>query len=198
MFNWSHDPEQDILTNNPVIYIITPENMAFRQSESLRSNNLNSFIKFKDKDTADKYTSKEYLSKYNLSDNKLTFVKVEEYIDGLQKDLTQTILWLSGAILGALLLSILLLLSLAYVYRLSNNEKLYVSKFLGFDFLKMYTLPLISILFIWTINIIVVSLSGSKIGIILIIIYGIIQLSIFYFYMTKNDTKQLLLSIKEK
>ena len=198
VFNWSHDPEQDILTNNPVIYIITPENMAFRQSESLRSNNLNSFIKFKDKDTADKYTSKEYLSKYNLSDNKLTFVKVEEYIDGLQKDLTQTILWFSGAILGALLLSILLLLSLAYVYRLSNNEKLYVSKFLGFDFFKMYTLPLISILFIWTINIIVVSLSGSKIGIILIIIYGIIQLSIFYFYMTKNDTKQLLLSIKEK
>lgn len=198
IFNWSRDTEKDIMVSNPVIYIITPQNMNYQQSESLRSNDLNGYIKFKDAATANKYTNIDYLKKYGLEDNKIKFVAIKDFIDGLQKDLSQTILWFFGVILGIISLSVILLISLSHVYRISNNERLYVSKFLGFSFFKMYKVPIVLIIFIWTIEIALVFLFHSKIGIILVLIYGLIQILIFYLYMSKNDIKQLLLSIKER
>ncbi|MEK4817499.1 amino acid ABC transporter permease [Macrococcoides caseolyticum] len=198
VFNWSRDTEKNIMVSNPIIYIVTPQNMNYQQSESLRSNDLNGYIKFKDKETAKKYTNKDYLKKYGLEDNKIKFVAIKDFIDGLQKDLSQTILWFLGVIIGIILLSIILLISLSYVYRVSNNERLYVSKFLGFNFFKMYKVPMILIIVVWIIEMVLVCLFHSKIGVILVIIYGIIQILIFYLYMSKNDIKQLLLSIKER
>lgn len=186
------------MVKDPIIYIITPENMNYLQSESLRSNDLNSYIKFKDRKTAENYTTKSYLEQYHLADNELKFVPIQVFIDGLQKDLAETIVWFGSFIVGALMLSILLLISLAYVYRLTHYERLYISKFLGFSFFKMYSLPMILILSIWAIDMLVVLFWPSKSGIVSITIYGVIQLLIFYLYMSRNDIKQLLLTIKEK
>ncbi|PWZ94404.1 hypothetical protein DD865_12290, partial [Staphylococcus pseudintermedius] len=63
---------------------------------------------------------------------------------------------------------------------------------------KMYSLPMILILSIWAIDMLVVLFWPSKSGIVSITIYGAIQLLIFYLYMSRNDIKQLLLTIKEK
>lgn len=62
----------------------------------------------------------------------------------------------------------------------------------------MYSLPMILILSIWAIDMLVVLFWPSKSGIVSITIYGAIQLLIFYLYMSRNDIKQLLLTIKEK
>lgn len=198
VFNWNTEAKGGITTLDAVIYMVTPENMHFKQSESLRVNDLSGFIKFKDEQTAEKYTTDRYLTQYHLNDNKLKFVKIEAYINGLQKDLKQMITWFLGIILGIIVLSIVVLLSLAYVYRLSNNERLYVSKFLGFDFFKMYKVPVILLLLLWVIEALIVILFQSNMGMLLVGIYGLLQLIIFYFYMSRNDIKQLLLSIKEK
>ncbi|HAR6214903.1 TPA: amino acid ABC transporter permease [Staphylococcus pseudintermedius] len=198
IFSWNNTPNDEVMVKDPIIYIITPENMNYLQSESLRSNDLNSYIKFKDRKTAENYTTKSYLEQYHLADNELKFVPIQVFIDGLQKDLAETIVWFGSFIVGALLLSILLLISLAYVYRLTHYERLYISKFLGFSFFKMYSLPMILILSIWAIDMLVVLFWPSKSGIVSITIYGAIQLLIFYLYMSRNDIKQLLLTIKEK
>lgn len=198
VFNWSVTQGSNVMVANPIIYVITPENMSDLQSESLRSNEINSYIKFGNQQTAKKYTSQRYLSQYHLDDNALDFVPIRVYIDGLQKDLTQTIAWFGIVILTGLLLSILALLSIAYVYRLSNNERFYISKFLGYSFLRMYNKPLMMMTIIWMIDLIIVSLWHSKSGIFIITIYAVLQLFIFHFYMTRNDMKQLLLAIKEK
>lgn len=57
---------------------------------------------------------------------------------------------------------------------------------------------MILILSIWAIDMLVVLFWPSKSGIVSITIYGAIQLLIFYLYMSRNDIKQLLLTIKEK
>ncbi|ARJ51115.1 amino acid ABC transporter permease [Staphylococcus lutrae] len=198
IFNWSVKPDSHVMVSNPIVYIITPANMNDMQSGSLRSNEMNGYIKFDNQQTAEKYTTQGYLSQYHLDDNALDFVPIRVYIDGLQKDLVETITWFGLAILTGLLLSILVLLSIAYVYRLSNNERCYISKFLGYGFLKMYNKPLMIMTIIWIIDLGIVYLRHSKSGIIIMIIYEVIQLFVFYFYMTRNDIKQLLLAIKER
>lgn len=196
LFTWGTKTKDTMMDKAPVIYVATPENMTFFEDESLRASGLGSYIKFADTKTMEKYTSSHRLEKFNLTDNAPTFKPVQVYIDGLQKELGTTILWfgLAFAILIAILIG--LLLTLATIFRIANQEKINVKKFLGFDFWQLYRAPLILLLCVILLELVIVSAFQSKFGLLLIAIVSILQLLIFSKYMVRSELKQLLLAFK--
>lgn len=109
-FTWAIDEEYSTETNMPVIYVATPENMKYTETESLKASGFNSYIKFSDPQTAASCTSTDILSLFNLTDNAPQFAGVRNYIDGLQKSLGTTIMWFGLVFVMLMLLLIGLLL----------------------------------------------------------------------------------------
>ena len=68
---------------------------------------------------------------------------VHNYIDGLQKELVTTLMWFGIVFVMLMLILIGLLLTLATVFRIVNQEKINVKKFMGFSFLQLYRKPII-------------------------------------------------------
>ena len=66
MFTWNIKSTNENTCDNPVIYVCTPENMTYFQSESLRATGFDGYIKFINKTVAEKYLNKDLLKKKNL------------------------------------------------------------------------------------------------------------------------------------
>lgn len=130
------------------------------------------------------------LAKYHLSDNKLQFASVQQYIDGLQKSLWQT-LSLFGIVLSIfVILLVLLILILALAYRRLNYESIIVKQFLGYSFKQLYLWPLLMISIINFIVLVVIIIGRSKIGLFISIINLVLQFLIFYFALKKTKFTQ--------
>lgn len=197
LFTWGTENNETITDKAPVIYVATPENMTFLNNESLWAEGMkNDYIKFDDAKTMKRYTSLDVLRKFNLDDNAPVFKSVHVYIDGLQKELGTTILWFGFvfAILIAILIG--LLLTLATIFRIANQEKINVKKFLGFDFWQLYRGPLIMLSCVILIELGIVIALQSKFGVLLMAAVGLLQLLIFSKYMARSELKQLLLAFK--
>ena len=195
-FTWTTDPKEELYTNNPVIYLCTPQNMMFVESKSLKASGFNGYIKFRNSEAAKKYLSTEIMSKYNLVDNNLVFSDVNDYIDGLQKELITGIFWLG---MSAIILSIILigiLISIATVFRISNQNRLNVEKFMGFSFIKMYQKPLALLVSAIIIESIVMIAVKSKFGLLINSALSVVQLIIFFAYMSRNEIKNILKNFK--
>lgn len=144
MFTWATEPGIATTEKAPVIYVATPENMTFFEDESLLATGLdNSYIKFADAKIIERYTRPKVIGKFNLNDNNPTFKSVHVYIDGLQKDIETLLFWSAMVFLILAAMLIGLLLTLATIFRVANQEKINVKKFLGFDFRRLYRAPLI-------------------------------------------------------
>lgn len=65
-FTWPNNKGVKITNNAPIIYVCTSENMKYFESESLIATGVDSLIKFKDKETLDKYSDPNLSQKYNL------------------------------------------------------------------------------------------------------------------------------------
>ena len=136
------------------------------------------------------------MSKYNLVDNNLVFSDVNDYIDGLQKELITGIFWLG---MSAIILSIILigiLISIATVFRISNQNRLNVEKFMGFSFIKMYQKPLALLVSAIIIESIVMIAVKSKFGLLINSALSVVQLIIFFAYMSRNEIKNILKNFK--
>ena len=91
VFSFSTKSVDKLMIKDPIILVITPENMIYRETESLIAIGLeNSYIKLEGEAEA-KYLSQEYLSKFNLNDNYIEFATIRLFVDGIQKDLWLTI-----------------------------------------------------------------------------------------------------------
>ena len=66
-FTWQSDKGQPVTDDAPVIYVCTSENMKYFESESLIATGINSYIKFINKETMEKYTNANILKKYNMN-----------------------------------------------------------------------------------------------------------------------------------
>ncbi|URZ04472.1 hypothetical protein [Clostridium felsineum] len=196
MFTWNTDSKYKNNCTNPVIYICTPENMTFFESESLRANDFNGYIKFRNKAVAEKHLNKNILEKYKLNDNNPEFLSVEKYIDGLQKNLMTTIAWFGLVFLILMLILLGILIVLATVFRIANQEKINVKKFLGYGFINLYKKPLIMLISAIGIELIIMLIAHSKFGFILILILSVIQILIFSMYMTKCEIENILMAFK--
>jgi hypothetical protein len=196
MFTWNASSTYENSCTNPVIYICTPENMTFFQSESLYANGFNGYIKFANKAVAEKHLDKNILEKYKLDDNNPEFVNVGEYIDGLQKDLMTTIAWFGVVFLILMLILLGILIALATVFRISNQEKINVKKFLGYGFINLYRMPLIMLVSVICIELLIMLIVGSKFGFLLMLILAVIQILIFSRYMTKCEIENIRMAFK--
>lgn len=196
MFTWNTEATYEDVCTSPVIYICTPENMRYFESESLRANAFNGYIKFENKTVAEKYLDNNVLKKYKLNDNNIEFSNVQNYIDGLQKELIVTISWFGLVFLILMIILLGILIALATVYRIVNQEKINVKKFLGYGFINLYHIPLVMLISVIFIELIIMIFIGSKFGFLLMLILAVIQMIVFSRYMTKCEIKNILRAFK--
>lgn len=195
-FTWTTDGQSSMETNAPVIYVATPQNMKYTETESLKASGFNGYIKFADAGAAALCTKEDILSDFHLTDNELRFTDVHNYIDGLQKEMGTTLMWFGFAFLMLLLILIGLLMTLAAVFRVANQERINVKKFLGFSFLQMYSSPMLLLSVLIVLELAAMLMMGSKFGLLLVMIVSVIQLVIFIRYMAHNELKNVLAAFK--
>ena len=196
IFLWNNTPQEPTVSNSPIIYVASPENFSFVEIGNLFASGLGGSFKFKNSAVRKQVLSPDNLSKYHLADNKLNFATVQQYIDGVQKSLWQTLAMFGLVIILLIILLILLVCVLAFTYKKLNYETLLIKQFLGFSFRQLYTLPLIMISTINGGALIIILISHSKIGVLIEILNLILQLLIFYLtlkthFAQKNDRKEL-------
>ena len=196
MFSWNTEYLDKLMIDNPVILIITPENMIYRESESLIAIGLESSYVKLDGKSSEKYLTSEYLSKFDLDDNNIEFSTVKLFVDGLQKDLWTTIQWFFGLIVSITIIMMMLLVSIIIIFQNSYKEKISVKKFLGYTNLSIYKTPIIFVAIVIIFDVISVVLFESKIGILYMIVMGIIQTLLFYKVMVNNQMKKLNVFLK--
>ena len=196
LFTWTTDDKNSTEVNSPVIYIATPQNMKYTETESLKATGFNGYIKFADKQSAMACTAPSILSAYHLTDNSLIFTDVQNYIDGLQKELGTTLLWFGIIFLMLLLILLGLLLTLAMVFRIANQEKINVKKFLGFSFMQLYGKPMLMLIVWCVIELIAMLIIRSKFGLLLILAVSLIQVFIFIKFMARNELKNIITAFK--
>lgn len=195
-FTWAAATGEETRDRSPIIYVATPENMRYFENESLKATGFNGYIKFIDSETMEKYTRQELLNTYHLSDNKLVFAGTQNYIDGMQKELLLTVAWFGIIFAILLFLLIALLLTLAMIFRMANQEKIYVKKFLGFRFWQIYRGPMILLACIIGIELIFMLMLRSQFGFLLILLVSLLQCIIFFQYMSRNELSRMLLRFK--
>lgn len=192
LFTWNTAVNEPILTNKPIIYIVTPQNMTYFEIGNLSASGLDGYLKFKDKQVQKQYINSYFMTKYNLADNKLEFLPIEEYINGLQKQLLQTIQWFYLIFLILLVLLIFALIIIATIFKVANKEKIAVKTFLGYSILKIYWPIILSILGINIFDLIFVLFKKSKIGILIVVVSLVIQGVIFYYYVQHDKLKRIV------
>lgn len=55
IFTWTTDFPEDNYSKMPIIYLCSPENITFFESESLHANDFDGYIKFENQDIANSY-----------------------------------------------------------------------------------------------------------------------------------------------
>lgn len=195
IFSYSTDSSKDLMIKNPIILVLTPENMIYRESESLSAIGLeNSFIKLDDK--ADKYLDPSYLTKFNLGDNNIEFATISLFVDGIVKNLWATIKIFLGFLLSLTFIVIILLITIVTIFQDAYKERISVKKFLGYSNFHIYKIPILLVIFVITIDIASVIILRSKVGILLMTIIALAQVIIFYMAMVSNQMKKLNLFLK--
>lgn len=183
--------KKSINVKNPVILLVTPDNMIYKESEGLFAIGLkSSYIKLSE-EAANKYLDSQYLKKYNLDDNDIQFEKVKLFVDGLQKNLWRTIELFFILILAITFIVIALLITIVSVFQIAYKEIISVKRFLGYSNLGIYRLPFIIIFSIILIAWMAIFILESKIGILYVSIVNILQLFIFYRVMVNNEFKKI-------
>lgn len=198
IFTWSSDLKNPMYTKEPIIMVTTPENMSNVEASSLGASGFDSLIKFKNKQVREKYTSNRYLETYNLNATKPAYNSVSRYINGLQKQLMETLILFSSVIMFMIIILLFVLIALANVFRRSNQDILFIKKFLGYNFIQRYKLPVITIVSMTAIELTFMIVVRSTIGIVFISISLIMQLLILWLYMAKDEMKTILMNLKGK
>ena len=198
IFTWSSDLKNSMYTKDPIIMITTPENMSNTEASSLGASSFDSLIKFKNTQVREKYTSNKYLETYNLNATKPVYNSVSRYINGLQKQLMETLILFGSVIIFIIIILLFVLIALANVFRKSNQDILFIKKFLGYNFIQRYKLPVIAIVSMTAIELAFMIVVRSTIGIVFISISLIMQLLILWLYMAKDEMKTILMNLKGK
>ena len=198
VFTWAVRNEYDSYSHDPVIYICTPQNMTYFESESLRATGLDGYVKLDLPLLREDYLSMAYLGKFGLTDNSPVFQPVYNYMDGLQSDIMRTARLFLFAFLILSVIVIGLMLCLAGIFLLTSENRLNVQKFLGYDFLKMYGAPLSALLTVSVLEIALMALRGAKYGLISILVLVVLEFLIFRFAMTRREFKRIVSAFKEE
>jgi hypothetical protein len=197
IFTWSDSISYGTISENPVIFISTPENLYFMESANLVVSGYNGLLKIRDRETMEQVVSVLETEFPDLTDNRLSFTTVKNFINGLQKDLSYTF-YLFGTIIAIIIITMMAIFwSFVLMYRLLFEEKLYVQYFMGFSPWKRYIGVLSLIISFSVMELIVSILVGSKLGIVMTLATFAFQIMLLYFSLFRKEGESIIQSFKE-
>ncbi|MBP2058344.1 hypothetical protein J2Z60_001523 [Lactobacillus colini] len=197
IFLWNNDSTEPANGKAPIIDILTPANMTYETIGNIQSSGLENPLKFQSEKVAKQVLNTKRLQKYHLDDNKLTYTTVSNYIDGEQKSLWETITLFAIVLFFLIGILCLLIIVLAMAYKTINQQQIAVKKFLGFNFRQIYGLPLSLIAITSLIEMIIILIARSKIGILIILITFLVELIVFYIYISRGQFSDIINQFKE-
>ncbi len=197
IFTWSDSISYGTTSENPVIFVSTPENLYFMESANLVVSGYNGLLKIRDRETMEQVVSVLETEFPDLTDNRLSFTTVKNFINGLQKDLSYTF-YLFGTIIAIIIITMMAIFwSFVLMYRLLFEEKLYVQYFMGFSPWKRYIGVLSLIISFSVVELIVSILVGSKLGIVMTLATFAFQIMLLYFSLFRKEGESIIQSFKE-
>ena len=197
IFTWSDSISYGTTSENPVIFISTPENLYFMESANLVVSGYNGLLKIRDRETMEQVVSVLETEFPDLTDNRLSFTTVKNFINGLQKDLSYTF-YLFGTIIAIIIITMMAIFcSFVLMYRMLFEEKLYVQYFMGFSPWKRYIGVLSLIISFSVMELIVSILVGSKLGIVMTLATFAFQIMLLYFSLFRKEGESIIQSFKE-
>ena len=197
IFTWSDSISYGTTSENPVIFISTPENLYFMESANLVVSGYNGLLKIRDRETMEQVVSVLETEFPDLTDNRLSFTTVKNFINGLQKDLSYTF-YLFGTIIAIIIITMMAIFwSFVLMCRLLFEEKLYVQYFMGFSPWKRYIGVLSLIISFSVMELIVSILVGSKLGIVMTLATFAFQIMLLYFSLFRKEGESIIQSFKE-
>ena len=197
IFTWSDSISYGTTSENPVIFVSTPENSYFMESANLVVSGYNGLLKIRDRETMEQVVSILETEFPDLTDNRLSFTTVKNFINGLQKDLSYTF-YLFGTIIAIIIITMMAIFwSFVLMYRLLFEEKLYVQYFMGFSPWKRYIGVLSLIISFSVMELIVSILVGSKLGIVMTLATFSFQIMLLYFSLFRKEGESIIQSFKE-
>lgn len=197
IFTWSDSISYGTTSENPVIFVSTPENLYFMESANLVVSGYNGLLKIRDRETMEQVVSVLETEFPDLTDNRLSFTTVKNFINGLQKDLSYTF-YLFGTIIAIIIITMMAIFwSFVLMCRLLFEEKLYVQYFMGFSPWKRYIGVLSLIISFSVMELIVSILVGSKLGIVMTLATFAFQIMLLYFSLFRKEGESIIQSFKE-
>lgn len=197
IFTWSDSISYGTTSENPVIFVSTPENLYFMESANLVVSGYNGLLKIRDRETMEQVVSVLETEFPDLTDNRLSFTTVKNFINGLQKDLSYTF-YLFGTIIAIIIITMMAIFwSFVLMYRLLFKEKLYVQYFMGFSPWKRYIGVLSLIISFSVMELIVSILLGSKLGVFMTLATFAFQIMLLYFSLFRKEGESIIQSFKE-
>ena len=197
IFTWSDSISYGTTSENPVIFVSTPENLYFMESANLVVSGYNGLLKIRDRETMEQVVSVLETEFPDLTDNRLSFTTIKNFINGLQKDLSYTF-YLFGTIIAIIIITMMAIFwSFVLMYRLLFEEKLYVQYFMGFLPWKRYIGVLSLIISFSVMELIVSILVGSKLGIVMTLATFAFQIMLLYFSLFRKEGESIIQSFKE-
>lgn len=197
IFTWSDSISYGTTSENPVIFVSTPENLYFMESANLVVSGYNGLLKIRDRETMEQVVSVLETEFPDLTDNRLSFTTVKNFINGLQKDLSYTF-YLFGTIIAIIIITMMAIFwSFVLMYRLLFEEKLYVQYFMGFSPWKRYIGVLSLIISFSVVELIVSILVGSKLGIVMTLATFAFQIMLLYFSLFRKEGGSIIQLFKE-
>ena len=197
IFTWSDSISHGTTSENPVIFVSTPENLYFMESANLVVSGYNGLLKIRDRETMKQVVSILETEFPDLKDNRLSFTTVKNFINGLQKDLSYTF-YLFGTIISIIIITMMAIFwSFVLMYRMLFEEKLYVQYFMGFSPWKRYIGVLSLIISFSVMELIVSILVGSKLGIVMTLATFAFQIMLLYFSLFRKEGESIIQSFKE-
>ena len=197
IFTWSDSISYGTTSENPVIFVSTPENLYFMESANLVVSGYNGLLKIRDRETMEQVVSVLETEFPDLTDNRLSFTTIKNFINGLQKDLSYTF-YLFGTIIAIIIITMMAIFwSFVLMYRLLFEEKLYVQYFMGFSPWKRYIGVLSLIISFSVMELIVSILVGSKLGIVMTLATFAFQIMLLYFSLFRKEGESIIQSFKE-
>ena len=197
IFTWSDSISYGTTSENPVIFVSTPENLYFMESANLVVSGYNGLLKIRDRETMKQVVSVLETEFPDLTDNRLSFTTVKSFINGLQKDLSYTF-YLFGTIIAIIIITMMAIFwSFVLMYRMLFEEKLYVQYFMGFSPWKRYIGVLSLIISFSVMELIVSILLGSKLGIVMTLATFAFQIMLLYFSLFRKEGESIIQSFKE-
>lgn len=197
IFTWSDSISYGTTSENPVIFVSTPENLYFMESANIVVSGYNGLLKIRDRKTMEQVVSVLETEFPDLTDNRLSFTTVKNFINGLQKDLSYTF-YLFGTIIAIIIITMMAIFwSFVLMYRLLFKEKLYVQYFMGFSPWKRYIGVLSLIISFSVMELIVSILVGSKLGVFMTLATFAFQIMLLYFSLFRKEGESIIQLFKE-